>query len=86
MAFWVDAEKCMDAIIIYVELCGAFGRKVEQRKLEEVITKIKSMPEIDMDMILIDIGSSSCIFDDYELIKQKRVIDKRTFEYVIGIQ
>lgn len=69
MAFWVDAEKCMDAIIIYVELCVTFSRKVEQRKLEEVIAKIKSMPEIDMDMILIDIGSSSCIFDDYELIK-----------------
>lgn len=59
----------MDAIIIYVELCVTFSRKVEQRKLEEVIAKIKSMPEIDMDMILIDIGSSSCIFDDYELIK-----------------
>lgn len=71
LAFWVDAEKCMDAIIIYVELCVAFGRKLEKRKLQEVITKIKSMPEIDMDMVLIDIGSSSCIFDDYELIKQK---------------
>lgn len=71
LAFWVDAEKCMDAIIIYVELSVAFGRKVEKRKLQEVITKIKSMPEIDMDMILIDIGSSSCIFDDYEMITQK---------------
>ena len=29
------------------------------------------MPEIDMDLVLIDIGSSSCIFDDYELITQK---------------
>lgn len=71
LAFWVDAEKCMDTIIIYVELSVAFGRKVEKRKLQEVITKIKSMPEIDMDLVLIDIGSSSCIFDDYELITQK---------------
>lgn len=71
IAFWVDAEKCMDAIIIYVELCIAFDRKVEKRKLQDVITKIKCMPEIDMDMILIEIGSYSCIFDDYELIKQK---------------
>lgn len=61
----------MDTIIIYVELSVAFGRKVEKRKLQEVITKIKSMPEIDMDLVLIDIGSSSCIFDDYELITQK---------------
>ncbi len=71
LAFWVDAEKCMGAIIIYVELCIAFGRKVEKRKLQDVIAKIKCMPEIDMDMILIEIGSYSCIFDDYELIKQK---------------
>ena len=71
LSIWVDAEKCMDTIIIYVELSVAFGRKVEKRKLQEVITKIKSMPEIDMDLVLIDIGSSSCIFDDYELITQK---------------
>lgn len=29
------------------------------------------MPEIDMDMLLLDIGTNSCIFDDYEFIKQK---------------
>ena len=28
-------------------------------------------PEIDMDMLLLDIGTNSCIFDDYEFIKQK---------------
>ena len=52
-------------------LCVAFGKKIEKGKLKDVITKIKSMPEIDMDMLLLDIGTNSCIFDDYEFIKQK---------------
>ena len=79
LAFWVDADKCMEAIIIYVELCVAFGRKVEKRKLQDVITKIKSIPDIDIDMLLSDIGSNSCIFDDYELIKQKTELVMKEF-------
>ena len=74
LAFCVDAEKCMEAIIIYVELCVAFDRKIGKRKLQEVIGKIKVIPEIDMDMLLLDIGEIAAIFDDYELIKQKTEI------------
>jgi len=64
----------MEAIIIYVELCVAFDRKIGKRKLQEVIGKIKVIPEIDMDMLLLDIGEIAAIFDDYELIKQKTEI------------
>ena len=74
LAFWVDAEECLNAIKIFVTSSIALNRKYNKDRIKNIIHKIKAISELDIylesfydtnDMIFLT------SFDDYELIAQE---------------
>ena len=74
LAFWVDAEECLNAIKIFVTSSIALNRKYNKDKIINIIHKIKAMSELDIDLeSFYDVNDMIFLtsFDDYELIAQE---------------
>lgn len=75
IAFWVDAESCLDAIKTFVSVSIAFQRKFNKGRLKNVIDKIKAIGEIDLDSYYSNMGDSiACFYDDFDLIEQEAIL------------
>lgn len=74
LAFWVDAEECLNAIKIFVTSSIALNRKYNKDRIINIIHKIKAMSELDIDLeSFYDTNDVIFLqsFDDYELIAQE---------------
>lgn len=72
LAFWVDAEECLNAIKIFVTSSIALNRKYNKDRIKNIIHKIKAMSELDIESFY-DTNDMLFLtsFDDYELIAQE---------------
>lgn len=74
LAFWVDAEECLNAIKIFVTSSIALNRKYNKDRIKNIIHKIKAISELDIDLeSFYDTNDMIFLtnFDDYELIAQE---------------
>ena len=72
LAFWVDAEECLNAIKIFVTSSIALNRKYNKDRIKNIIHKIKAISELDIESFY-DTNDMIFLtnFDDYELIAQE---------------
>lgn len=77
LAFWVDAESCLDAIKKYVLVSVAFQRRINKEKLALVVSKIRAIADMDLDTYYSyndsEVYCVSCFFDS-EIIVQEAVV------------
>lgn len=74
LAFWIDAEECLNAIKTFVTSSIALNRKYNKDRIKNIIHKIKAMSELDIDLeSFYDTNDMLFLtsFDDYELIAQE---------------
>ena len=74
LAFWIDAEECLNAIKTFVTSSIALNRKYNKDIIKNIIHKIKAISELDIDLeSFYDINDMFFLtnFDDYELIAQE---------------
>lgn len=74
LAFWIDAEECLNAIKTFVTSSIALNRKYNKDRIKNIIHKIKAISEIDIDLeSFYDTNDMIFLtnFDDYELIAQE---------------
>lgn len=77
IAFWVDAEECLNAIKIFIICNIAFQRKFKKEKIKAIIEKIKAVVDIEQDSLCSDISLNvsyySCFYDS-DLIEQEAIL------------
>lgn len=74
LAFWIDAEECLNAIKTFVTSSIALNRKYNKDRIKNIIHKIKAISELDIDLeSFYDTNDMIFLtnFDDYELIAQE---------------
>lgn len=74
LAFWIDAEECLNAIKPFVTSSIALNRKYNKDRIKNIIHKIKAISELDIDLeSFYDTNDMIFLtnFDDYELIAQE---------------
>lgn len=74
LAFYVDADYCLDAIKAYVSINIALQRKFDKNKIKDILNKIKAVSDIGIESYYSDMPSSIGCFDDVELIEQEAVL------------
>lgn len=50
LAFWIDAEECLNAIKTFVTSSIALNRKYNKDRIKNIIHKIKAISELDIDL------------------------------------
>lgn len=74
LAFWIDAEECLNAIKTFVTSSIALNRKYNKDRIKNIIHKIKAISELYIDLeSFYDTNDMIFLtnFDDYELIAQE---------------
>lgn len=74
LAFWIDAEECLNAIKTFVTSSIALNRKYNKDRIKNIIHKIKAISELNIDLeSFYDTNDMIFLtnFDDYELIAQE---------------
>lgn len=74
LAFWIDAEECLNAIKTFVTSSIALNRKYNKDRIKNIIHKIKAISELDIDLeSFYDTNDMIFLtnFDYYELIAQE---------------